>query len=327
MGMNVHAFDAIADSWQERHVLVAGDIIIDKHIYCKPHKLSQEAPVQVLKQGFITVKPGGAANVAVMCAALGAKVSLFGRLDNGDEPTEETVNLLEELEDAGIDTEGIVQDHSANTPIKTRIWAAVENHYHQLLRIDDECVRPCEIPAETLRKQCAKCKTFKTAGVVIISDYAKGFCTSDMFRALPDVESGRLWRYVDPPDQPAWWDEYRNRGCDYFVTNRKKAFGIASCGLAERLQAAVVTTSGSSGCDWSTKHSDGGPVPTRPRYPVDVTGCGDQFLAVFAMTQFVRGMQLACEVANVAAGLQAMRVGCEPVTVDEIRRELIPGGL
>jgi D-beta-D-heptose 7-phosphate kinase/D-beta-D-heptose 1-phosphate adenosyltransferase len=302
--------------------------MIDNHIFCGPHKLSQEAPVQVLKQSHTNIQPGGAASVAVMCAALGAKVSLFGRIWRPDDAPEETHALMDELECSNVDTRGVFHDGSMGvTPTKTRIWAILDRYHQQMLRIDNECVRPMRLTTNELRVKAERCVVFEDAHVIIISDYNKGFCTQALFKALPRQTGTLGIRYVDPPDDPHWMNTYRGQGeyFPYFVTNRKKSLGMTAADLAHAMNACVVTTQGSGGCDYATPATSSPMLLTVPRYPVDVTGCGDQFMAVFAMTQYANGSLAACALANVAAGLQAMCVGCIPVTIHGLTHELFPG--
>ena len=56
-------------------VMVVGDVMLDRYWYGPTSRISPEAPVPVVKVNTIEERPGGAANVARNCAALGAKVS------------------------------------------------------------------------------------------------------------------------------------------------------------------------------------------------------------------------------------------------------------
>jgi len=58
-------------------ILVAGDVMLDRYWFGDVQRISPEAPVPVVKIDRVEERPGGAANVARNCAALGAKVSLL----------------------------------------------------------------------------------------------------------------------------------------------------------------------------------------------------------------------------------------------------------
>ena len=69
---------AIAKDYSKKHILVIGDIILDAYVYGKVDRISQEAPVPIVSIGQKEFKPGGAANVALNLAGLGARVTLMG---------------------------------------------------------------------------------------------------------------------------------------------------------------------------------------------------------------------------------------------------------
>lgn len=67
------------------NLLVVGDVMTDIDITCEIVKWYGDAPV--LRELSRIERPGGAANVAEMCKALGAEVLLCGVLDTNREPT------------------------------------------------------------------------------------------------------------------------------------------------------------------------------------------------------------------------------------------------
>ncbi|NBT93242.1 MAG: D-glycero-beta-D-manno-heptose-7-phosphate kinase, partial [Betaproteobacteria bacterium] len=58
-------------------VLVVGDVMLDRYWYGAVDRISPEAPVPVVRVGREEERGGGAANVALNVAALGAQVSLL----------------------------------------------------------------------------------------------------------------------------------------------------------------------------------------------------------------------------------------------------------
>ena len=65
-------------SFQGRRAIVLGDLMLDEYIFGKATRISQEAPVMVVRQESTRAVPGGAANVAANIVALGAEVALLG---------------------------------------------------------------------------------------------------------------------------------------------------------------------------------------------------------------------------------------------------------
>ena len=58
-------------------ILVVGDVMLDRYWFGEVSRISPEAPVPVVKVERTEERPGGAANVARNCAALGARVALL----------------------------------------------------------------------------------------------------------------------------------------------------------------------------------------------------------------------------------------------------------
>src|SRR3954469_19849970 len=59
-------------------ILVVGDLILDRYIWGDAERISQEAPVPLLRADAREHRLGGAASVATMLATLGARVRLVG---------------------------------------------------------------------------------------------------------------------------------------------------------------------------------------------------------------------------------------------------------
>ena len=68
----------ISNDYSKKHILVIGDIILDAYIHGKVDRISQEAPVPIVSVHQKDYKPGGAANVALNLAELGAFVTIIG---------------------------------------------------------------------------------------------------------------------------------------------------------------------------------------------------------------------------------------------------------
>src|SRR2546426_7182650 len=66
-------------------VLVIGDIILDRYIFGAAERISQEAPVPVLRADRREDRLGGAASGASMVRGLGADARLAGVVGNDDQ--------------------------------------------------------------------------------------------------------------------------------------------------------------------------------------------------------------------------------------------------
>ena len=70
----VHAvLGLLAGGFGRVRVLVVGDLMLDRYIHGEVDRISPEAPVPVLRHAQRYERPGGAANVAMNLAGLGAR--------------------------------------------------------------------------------------------------------------------------------------------------------------------------------------------------------------------------------------------------------------
>lgn len=149
-------------------VCVLGDIMLDVYRTIEPVKLSAEAPVVVGTFQHDTFCPGGAANAAANCAALGAETNLIGYIGN-DHTGKILANVLQKNFLVG---NAWVCLENWDTIRKERI---VDSQGHQFVRIDTEVVDPItkKSSTATLRKRL---RANIIAQSLLISDYDKGTC-------------------------------------------------------------------------------------------------------------------------------------------------------
>ena len=86
--------------YDQAAVLVVGDVMLDRYWHGPTSRISPEAPVPVVKVEHLEDRPGGAANVALNIAALGAPARLVG-VTGVDEAAE---SLRNSLQGAGVQT-------------------------------------------------------------------------------------------------------------------------------------------------------------------------------------------------------------------------------
>src|SRR5207245_4651145 len=93
------------------HVLVVGDLMLDRYIWGDAERISQEAPVVLLRADRREERLGGASSVATMLRALGAHVSLAGVVG----ADADAARVRQMLTDAGVEQEGVVADSTRPT--------------------------------------------------------------------------------------------------------------------------------------------------------------------------------------------------------------------
>lgn len=312
-------------------VAVVGDLILDRYIWGDAERISQEAPVPLLRADHREHRLGGAASVATMLAALGAEVRLFAGV--GADP--EAKVALELLERHGIAADHLATLTDRPTTLKERyIGRAQDRHPQQMIRVDYEVRAP--IP-ESVREMFASRfeEAARWADVVLVSDYDKGVCTPELLRALVSAARAAGTRVVADPIRGGDYAKYRGVHC--MTPNRLEA-GLAvgrpvhttddaiEAGreLVRRLdmEAALVTLDRDG---MALVRADGTArvAPTRPRQVYDITGAGDMVLAMVGLALADGADYLeAAALGNVAGGLEVERIGVATLTRQEILRDL-----
>src|ERR1700761_6637889 len=97
-------------------VLVVGDVMLDRSVWGNAERISQEAPVILLRADTREERLGGASSVATMLQALGAKTSLVGVVGR-DTDGSRARRLLTDL---GVDADGVIVDDTRPTTVKER---------------------------------------------------------------------------------------------------------------------------------------------------------------------------------------------------------------
>ena len=111
-------------------VLVVGDVMLDKYIYCSVDRVSPEASTLIAKEENVSFKLGGVANIAYGLTKLNVDVSILGVLGD-DDSGQKLVDLFNKI---GINNHCIF-DGDRKTTVKSRFLDAKFQH---LLRHDSE---------------------------------------------------------------------------------------------------------------------------------------------------------------------------------------------
>ncbi len=328
--MNSYDLIKLANTWKEIHIGVIGDLMLDRYVWGRASRISQEAPIPVVEVREVTMRPGGAANVLHNLLALGAQTHAYGVIGkdiNGD-------NLLALLKELGADTHAIVQDADRITTEKTRILAGSQ----QVVRVDTEHKQP--ISPEATTQLLAYLEEDLAQGRIhglIIEDYAKGTLGPNMVTAIVHMaKTHDIPVAMDPhPANPMPIAELT-----LMTPNRAEAFALAGHYLSESVDPVIedealmkvaaqlqkscsvkylLITLGAGGM--ALFRTDAPPlhVPTVAREVFDVSGAGDTVIASFLLA-LVAGSspETAAVIANHAAGVVVGKVGTAPVNLEEL---------
>ena len=318
------------------NIMLVGDFMLDKYVWGEVNRISQEAPIPVLNVASEEIRPGGAGSVASNLAHLGANIFCYGVIGNDNEGR----LLLDNLNDLGVDTEGIVQDSDRPTTVKVRMMGHLQSAgkgIQQLLRIDYEKTEDIEEKKQEAIINKIEGK-IQQVDIVLISDMNKGLLSRRILDAV--IKSGKDHNVPVIVDPGLTKDYGIYRGATAITPNRfetKLSTGIKitdvnsmkSAGkklLEENLFEHIIITADKDGMFLYSRDGKCKLISTVPKDVYDVSGAGDMVLSVFG---FVVGSKNSFEdaamIANVAAGVEVGKVGAVPISKSEILSELMGG--
>jgi D-beta-D-heptose 7-phosphate kinase/D-beta-D-heptose 1-phosphate adenosyltransferase len=313
-------------------ILVVGDLILDRYVWGYAERISQEAPVPLLRADHREHRLGGAASVATMLAALGARVALMGGVGRDAEAA--LVRQL--LAEQAIDARPVVTLDDRPTTLKERyIGRAQDRHPQQMIRVDYETRDPIA-PAVEAGLLDRLPGAVAAADLVLISDYDKGVCTPGLLRGLIAACRARGIRVIADPIRSSDYARYRGVHC--MTPNRLEASLATGRAIVEPVDAIaagrhLVEALGME-CVLVTLDRDGMALvrgdgrsellPTRPRQVYDITGAGDMVLSVVGLC-LAAGADYdeAAALGNVAGGLEVEKIGVALLSRQELLRDLI----
>ncbi|MBD3776648.1 MAG: bifunctional D-glycero-beta-D-manno-heptose-7-phosphate kinase/D-glycero-beta-D-manno-heptose 1-phosphate adenylyltransferase HldE [Thiotrichales bacterium] len=300
--------------FSQTKILVVGDVMLDQYWTGRAGRISPEAPVPVVKVAHQEVRAGGAANVALNIAALGAKAHLLGVVGKDLYAQQ----LQELLAQAGVSSDWALS--AKGTICKLRVLS----HHQQLIRMDFE-----EMAETQAAQQLAELVASQVAhyDALVISDYAKGALQFvEQMIAAARVENVPV--LIDPKGT----DFKRYAGATLIKPNQGEFEAIVgACAdsdeLVEKatgllgtldLQALLVTRS-EHGMALVKRGDKPYMLKSQAQEVFDVTGAGDTVMAALA-TAYASGMSLqnAVHLANQAASIVVRKVGTSTVSKAEL---------
>jgi len=317
--MNIYTTDL--SLFSKATVLVVGDVMLDCYWHGSTSRISPEAPVPVVQVNREVERPGGAANVALGVAALGANVHLLGI--TGQDKAAHTLQTL--VTEANVKQHLVMAKHTS-TITKLRVLS----HNQQMIRLDNESTydhfAAKEIQAE-LHAIFDSLLATGTIGAVILSDYGKG-TLQDPFVWIEKARKYNIPVLVDPKSN----DFNMYRGATLITPNLKEFEGVVGrlnmeSDMVHKGQAlikkhdiqALVITRSEKGMSVIPQKGEVTHLPALARDVHDVTGAGDTVAAVLGIG-LATGMDLvqAATLGNRAAGLVVAKVGTATVTLQEL---------
>ncbi len=315
----------IEHEWATKRLLVVGDVMLDKYVWGEVGRISPEAPVPVVRGIHQNEKPGGAANVAMNLAHLGAQTAVVGLTG-----VDENAGLLE----ACLRASGIAPHFVASSDFPTVTKTRILGGRQQMLRLDLERIG-AHAQADYDRLLEIALALLPDSDAIVLSDYAKGAITPEVSQTL--IGAARKLAIpvlVDPKST----DYTQYRGATTLCPNLAELARAAhlDAGNLDALLEAAETMVSDLGLEFltATLSEKGialvGPhsrliAPAQARQVFDVSGAGDTVMAVLALC-IASGLhpETAVKLANLAAGIVVGKVGTVPVEKHELLAALSP---
>lgn len=304
--------------FHKARVLVVGDLMLDRYWIGEARRVSPEAPVPVVSIVDTDNRPGGAGNVALNIAALGAKCTLLAVV--GDDEAGHTVT--QSLQLGGVQNELLVPS-GFSTLIKLRVLS----QHQQLIRLDFENDIVSVQPALRTRLQ----QLVADCDIVVFSDYGKGTLSAVQQLIAMCRDAGKTI-LLDPKG-----DDYSHyAGADLLTPNFNEFQQIVGTCQSENeihtkaaqliqqlnLRGLLITRS-EAGMNLIMQGRDAIHIMAQTREVFDVTGAGDTVVATLAAA-LASGLNYehATRLANTAAGIVVSRLGSATVTPAELKHAL-----
>ncbi|WP_020484062.1 bifunctional D-glycero-beta-D-manno-heptose-7-phosphate kinase/D-glycero-beta-D-manno-heptose 1-phosphate adenylyltransferase HldE [Methylomonas sp. MK1] len=306
-------------NYSTARVLVVGDLMLDRYWHGATSRISPEAPVPVVHVKQDEQRAGGAGNVALNIAALGAKVSLLG-FTGEDEAATALKQLLQQAR--------VLCLFQAVPGYPTITKLRVMSRHQQLIRLDfedgfnnvDSDALLHLYHAEMMQSQ-----------VIVLSDYGKG-TLSQVQQFIKLAKQLNKPVLVDPKGSD--FSIYRQAT---LITPNLSEFEAVVGRCADQQQIvesgmnllnelelqALLVTRGENGMTLLSKDAEPLHLPTHAREVFDVTGAGDTVISVLAASLAAKKpLAEATQLANIGAGIVVGKMGTATVNTDELHAAL-----
>lgn len=306
---------------------VIGDVMLDTYMWGHVERISPEAPVPIVTLDKKEYRIGGASNVALNMAALGASVSMLSVVGNDEEGTQ----LLQLLDEQKIKTDFLLRSPKRITTSKTRVISRNQ----QMMRLDNEVTS--DLGYEDENRLILALQTFiaqEKPDVLIFEDYNKGVLTELVIKKAIDLcRHHGIVTTVDPKRK----NFFQYKGVDVFKPNLKEvkdglnlltddvseeALKQIHRQLKEQLHHHTSFITLSEKGVYYENEQEAGIIPSHRRNIADVSGAGDTVIAVASLVYAAtKNMKLMAEVANIAGGLVCEEVGTAAINKERLLQE------
>ena len=315
----------LISGFSQLKVLIIGDLMIDSYTWGRVSRISPEAPVPVVNVIRRESRLGGAGNVVLNIASLGATAVICSVIGD-DAPGRELQKIIL---DSNLSTEGLIVEPGRMTTVKERIIAGSQ----QVVRVDSET----ESSISSLSQQALLAhirKSISNVDVIIFEDYDKGVLNDSL---IQDVIAMALEHNIPTVVDPKRKNFFAYKGATLFKPNLNElrdGLGLMPMDfdadhLAEKVRkfkisqefTGVFVTLSERGV-YIDFENDQQLIPAHIRQISDVSGAGDTVISIAACVLALGGSteQIAA-LANLGGGLVCESLGVVPIDLSLLRKE------
>ncbi len=326
--MDYNRLKEAINNFEEKNILVIGDVMIDAYIIGKVDRISPEAPVPVVTVKNRYNRLGGAANVALNIKTLGANpilCSVIGDDNKGDD-------FLQLLNDLKMNPQGIIRSRNRPTTTKFRI---IGNNT-QMLRVDEESVEKLTAEEQiNLSVKIIDILDQTPVDAIIIEDYDKGCLDSYIIELIASEAKRRKIPVTADPKKnnfasyqhitlfkPNFKELQEGLNIELSSNNFEQIAQISQEYLRNKKLKMMLVTLSENGmliCNKKEWHH----IPAVVRNIADVSGAGDTVISTITLAlSHGLSMEESAYLANIAGGLVCEKVGVVPIGKDELINEL-----
>jgi rfaE bifunctional protein kinase chain/domain len=315
----------LIDEFSRLKVLIIGDLMVDSYTWGKVSRISPEAPVPVVNVVRRESRLGGAGNVVLNIASLGATAVICSVIGD-DAPGRELQKIIL---DANLCIDGLIVEPSRMTTVKERIIAGSQ----QVVRVDSEMESSISLASQNALWHMIK-SSIADVDVVIFEDYDKGVLNEDLIQKVISLaRENNIPTVVDPKRK----NFFAYKGATLFKPNLHElrdglglmpmdfdanhlADTVRKFKVSQNFKGVFVTLSERG--VYIDLENDQKIIPAHIRQISDVSGAGDTVISIAACVLALGGSanQIAA-LANLGGGLVCESLGVVPIKVDSLKKE------
>ena len=306
-------------------VLIIGDLMIDSYTWGKVSRISPEAPVPVVNVIRRESRLGGAGNVVLNIASLGATAVICSVIGD-DAPGRELQKIIL---DANLSTDGLIVEPGRMTTVKERIIAGSQ----QVVRVDSETENSISLSSQQALLAHIK-DSISDVDVIIFEDYDKGVLSAELIQSVISMaKENNIPTVVDPKRK----NFFAYQGATLFKPNLhelRDGLGLMPTDfdadhLAETVRkfkvsqefSGVFVTLSERGV-YIDFENDQHLIPAHIRQISDVSGAGDTVISIAACVLALGGStEQIASLANLGGGLVCESLGVVPIDLALLRKE------